>query len=302
MRKLALLFTTILILSTPTAAVFAQTLTTAVTPTVTVAPDKVSRLKAKAKQEIERRIGKLEAVLAKVGDAKKLSDQQKTELKTKISAMISDLKVLETKIDADTELSAILTDVKTLLTTYKDFKSLITDGAAMGYIDHLLKLADDMSVLADRISEVLAKEPSGDTKTTDELALSQARTLIQKAKDLIAKAQTDTEGSVKEQDLKDARLQLNNERALLQKIKISLNKERKDKENDGKKGKDATPSGTLRPTLAHEPEDRREAGEPTRKPLPSRPPRKAFPGPHDDKDKPPQSPPNAEPTETRNGL
>mgnify|MGYP001560265318 FL=1 len=82
---------------------------------------RLENLKQRANTEITRRINFLTELSAKINSIKKLSDADKTSLKSQIQSQIDSLNALKLKIDADTDLTTLKEDVKSILNDYSTF-------------------------------------------------------------------------------------------------------------------------------------------------------------------------------------
>lgn len=95
-------------------------------------------LQARAQTEITRRIKFLNEFANKIDSLKKISDSDKTALKTQIQQQVSGLTVLQSKINADTDLATLKTDVKSIVNNY--------------YIFAFFRVKISLLVAADRLS------------------------------------------------------------------------------------------------------------------------------------------------------
>ena len=81
----------------------------------------LENLRERANREIARRINFLTELSQKIDKIKKLSDADKTSLKSQIQTQIDNLNVLKTKINADSDLTTLREDVKSILNGYYIF-------------------------------------------------------------------------------------------------------------------------------------------------------------------------------------
>jgi hypothetical protein len=81
----------------------------------------VSNLQQRAEKEITRRLDFLNQLTTKIGNIKKLSAAQKTDLQSQIQAQIDGLNALQVKIKADTDNTTLRTDVNSIINNYYIF-------------------------------------------------------------------------------------------------------------------------------------------------------------------------------------
>lgn len=82
---------------------------------------RLANLKQRANTEITRRINFLTELSGKIDGLKKLSDTDKTSLKSQIQTQIDSLNALKVKVDEDTDLTTLKEDVKSILNGYYIF-------------------------------------------------------------------------------------------------------------------------------------------------------------------------------------
>ena len=111
---------------------------------------KIIDLKQRAKTEITRRISFLNDLATKITNLKKISDADKTTLKTQIQQQVDGLTTLLAKIDADTDLITLRTDVKSIVNGYYIF-------AFFRVKINLLVAAESLSVTTENLNLVYAK-------------------------------------------------------------------------------------------------------------------------------------------------
>ncbi|HYM65157.1 MAG TPA: hypothetical protein VES68_01575, partial [Candidatus Sulfotelmatobacter sp.] len=156
MKKLSLIFLTVLILSQTTYA-FAELPRTgllnsriATTSSGENQANLTANLKERAKREITRRLNFLNELLVKLDKIKKISDSDKQTLKTQIQTQIDGLNALSIKIEADTDLTTLKTDVKSIINGYYIF-------AFFRVKIELLVAAERMSTAADNLNTIYTK-------------------------------------------------------------------------------------------------------------------------------------------------
>jgi hypothetical protein len=115
-----------------------------------IAQTKVTDLQNRAKTEITRRITFLNDLAAKIMNLKKISDADKTTLKTQIQQQVDGLTTLLTKINADTDLVTLKADVKSIVNDYYIF-------AFFRVKINLLVAAERLSVTSDNLNTIYTK-------------------------------------------------------------------------------------------------------------------------------------------------
>ncbi len=111
---------------------------------------RITNLKGRADQEIDRRLAALNLISAKIGSLKHITADQKASFKQQIDQNISDLTALKTKIDADTDLLTLRTDARSIVTSYRIFALFIPK-------IYLLASADRASEAVDLLTGIGAK-------------------------------------------------------------------------------------------------------------------------------------------------
>lgn len=121
----------------------------------------IENLRLRANKEITRRIGFLTELSLKLDQVKKLSDTDKTSLKSQIQAQIDSLNALKAKIDADTDITTLRADVKSIINgyyTFAYFRVKISLYVASGRLSSTIDTSNIVyNKLQTRISEEEAK-------------------------------------------------------------------------------------------------------------------------------------------------
>lgn len=118
------------------------------------AEEKMVQAKARAKQELERRIAGLNKLIVRLGDAKRVSADAKASLTADVNAQISALTALNTKIQGETATSTLKTDIQSITGSYRIYALIIPKG-------HILAAADRIKVTADLMTSAAAKLRTG---------------------------------------------------------------------------------------------------------------------------------------------
>src|SRR6185436_1872535 len=94
----------------------------------------MAQAKAKADQEITRRIDSLNKAISRLGEMKHLSDADKATLTATAQANITTLTNLKAKIDADTDLATLKADIQSITKAYRIYRLVLPrihiDGAS----------------------------------------------------------------------------------------------------------------------------------------------------------------------------
>jgi predicted nucleic acid-binding Zn-ribbon protein len=157
-----------------------------------VSENTMENLKQRATTEITRRVKFLTELSSKIDGLKKLSDAQKTDLKSQIQVQIDGLNALQAKINADTTLETLKTDVKSIVNGYYIFAffrvkvSLLVATNRMGYTTDLLNTV--YAKLQTRINE---KQAKGEDVTSLNTLLTDMQAKITSAKTNYEAGQTE---------------------------------------------------------------------------------------------------------------
>lgn len=112
--------------------------------------DRMTNLKARANQEVDRRIASLNKLIARITSVKRLTADQKTTFTGQIQTEVTNLTTLKAKIDADADLVTLKTDVQSIILSYRVYALFMPK-------IHLLAAADSMIEVTDRITELSTK-------------------------------------------------------------------------------------------------------------------------------------------------
>ncbi len=160
-----------------------------------VTDTRVTSLQQRAQTEITRRINFLNDLSTKIDEINKISDADKTTLKTQMQQQIDGLTTLLTKIQSDTDLTTLRTDVKSVINGYYIFAFFRVKISLMFAADRLSSVTNDISIvynkLADRIS---AEKSQGINVVSSETLLSDMLTKIKAANTDYQDAQTQLSG------------------------------------------------------------------------------------------------------------
>lgn len=169
------------VLSMPVATTYAVTSTnTGLTAAQTV---RLTAIKTKGDQEIDRRIARLTTLNAKISNASKLTASDKTTLTSEVAAEINDLTALKVKLDAETTPAAAGADAKSIIDDYRVYALIVPKVA-------LVRVADDQQVVESRLVTAVNKLQTH--VTAAKTAGKEVSDLQSKLDDAMAKIQAST--------------------------------------------------------------------------------------------------------------
>lgn len=160
----------------------------------------LDRLKQKASREIDKRINTLNNLLDKMGLAKRLNDDDKSELSVQINDEIAGLETLRDKIEADSSLASLRADVQSIVKDYRVYKLIVPKARMLIASDRILAAAEkfETSVIA-RLENALneSKNRGDDVSELEEKLeelkgnIESAKINAQKANDLVSELTPD---------------------------------------------------------------------------------------------------------------
>lgn len=112
---------------------------------------KVSNLKNRADQEINRRLTTLNSLLTKITASKKLSDTNKSSLSTLIQSDITNLTTLKSKIAVDSDLATLRSDVQLIVKDYRIYLLIRPKAGIVVAGDTVLANTEKLSTLAGKL-------------------------------------------------------------------------------------------------------------------------------------------------------
>ncbi|MEN9560735.1 MAG: hypothetical protein RIQ56_8 [Candidatus Parcubacteria bacterium] len=204
MKKISLALASFALVATPL-LVHAEERTTApgsTAPTPVTATTRLPKAdfevkaKARALEEIDRRVKKLGELSTRIGEMKKLTDADKTALQATITSQISALNALRTKIEAETDLATLKADIKSITESYRIYALLMPQLKIIAAADRIVTVVGEMAALENRIALRIASS-TGDTSALVALdtalkdKLTKAQSLAQEAVNLVVNLQPD---------------------------------------------------------------------------------------------------------------
>jgi hypothetical protein len=149
-------------------------------------------LKQRAKTEITRRITFLNELSGKITDIKKISDADKTTLKTQIQQQIDGLTTLLSKIDADTDITTLRADVKSITNGYYIFAFFRVKISLLVASERLFVTAGNMNLIYNKlVARVADQKKQGKVVTSLETLLTGMQAKIADANIQYQAAQTE---------------------------------------------------------------------------------------------------------------
>jgi hypothetical protein len=126
---------------------------------------KVTALIAKADKEIDRRITSLNKLVLRVGEMKKLNDQQKSDLSNQAQDQITELTSLKAKIDADTDLASLKSDIQSITGSYRTYMLLMPKINILATADRFSYIAEGYESVVDKLQNQISglKDSGKDT-------------------------------------------------------------------------------------------------------------------------------------------
>lgn len=150
----------------------------------------MTRYKAKANNEITRRITSLQGIISKIKSAKHFTESQKSTFALQIQTEIANLTALKAKIDADTDMAALRADVQSVTKSYRVYALYIPKIHSLGAVDEVLNAADRMSKFIPKLqSKITEAQAAGKDVTALNLALADMQNKIADAKTQAQNAQ-----------------------------------------------------------------------------------------------------------------
>lgn len=151
--------------------------------------NKIPDIKAKGDNLINDRITKLTSFKNAIDARKRLSATQKQQYDTSITAAITNLNTLKTKIDADTDVATLKTDIKSIFTSYRIYAVVVPQIAEQAAADAMSTSADQLGSLADKLqARITEASNKGNDVTSLNSLLSDMRAKIADAKTQYANA------------------------------------------------------------------------------------------------------------------
>lgn len=183
----------------------------------------LTTMKARADQEIDRRIKNLNELSTRIGDTKNISAGNKTSLQTSPNAEVSVLTTLKAQIDAETVAANLKTEVQSIAKDYRVYMLVLPQGRIATANDRVSTITGIMQALATKLqARIAAAQNAGKNMTGAQSAYADMEAKIADAKTQAAAALSETANLVPDQG--NATIQASNTAAIkdaLAKIKAA---------------------------------------------------------------------------------
>ena len=181
---------------------------------------RITKAKARADQEISRRVSALQNLNTRVGEIKLISAAGKSSIATTIQGQIDSLNFLKAKIAADTDLEVLKTDIGTITASYRIFALIMPEVRVIAAADRLAGAADLMLSLGIKLQARINEAQNAGKNVTEMNAnlvslntkAASAKQAAQAAIDLVTPLVPDNgdkaSADKNRQTLKDARMKI----------------------------------------------------------------------------------------------
>jgi predicted nucleic acid-binding Zn-ribbon protein len=178
------------------------------------------RIIGRADQEIERRIAALNALVARITAAVRVSADEKAQIEADARTQIQNLTSLKAKIDAGTDPTVLRTDVQSITGSYRIFALVMPKGAILAAADRIKTIVGSMTAISakleariDAVADAGANVSATENSLSDMKAkLADAKVQAEAAIDLVADLSVDngdkTKAEANRQALMDARTKI----------------------------------------------------------------------------------------------
>lgn len=173
---------------------FAQSAAPVATPGATAAPSATSaaplsdaksmKIKARADQEIDRRIAALTVLSTRVQAMQKITDALKQSIATAVQNQITAFGALKSKIDADSDAATLKTDVQAITQSYRIYALVLPQGHIAAHADRVVVLATMLTTLGTKLQgRITDAQNSGSEVGALTTALAEMSTKLKDASD-----------------------------------------------------------------------------------------------------------------------
>src|SRR3989304_1694843 len=123
---------------------------------------RIELIKARANEEIDRRIKALDRLSARVAAMKRVSDAQKNNIASTVATEKINLENLRAKIAADTDLETLKADQRSIATSYRVFALVIPQGEILVAGDRIKTIADSMTTIGGKLESRINEAKKAD--------------------------------------------------------------------------------------------------------------------------------------------
>ena len=113
--------------------------------------ERLATAKARALEEIDRRVGHLEALRDRVSHMARLSDTNEAEIGAIVTGQITALTALRTEIDAATDAATLRELVRQITESYRIYALILPQIQIIAAADRTLAVASQLGALADKL-------------------------------------------------------------------------------------------------------------------------------------------------------
>ena len=153
------------------------------------------RVKERANMEIERRTSLLDALMARLEGAGKVSADVKANISATLQSQIDALTALKAKIASETDVDAIKADVKSITSSYRTFALVAPQAAITAYASRLTTLMTQMTTLGTKLqTRIDAASSAGTDVSAATSAMSDFNAKVADAKTQIDVAVSEVSG------------------------------------------------------------------------------------------------------------
>ncbi len=149
----------------------------------------IAVVKARATKEIDGRITRLNAQIARIGSMERLSAEQKASITAELNAQVTALTTLKATIAAETDIAAVKEDLKSVTKAYRVYAVTMPKAAITAASDRIMHIVAQMEGFATKLSaRVTAAGSSEATAALSDfnLKVADAKVQAQAAASLVA--------------------------------------------------------------------------------------------------------------------
>ncbi|OGF85612.1 hypothetical protein A2Z63_00170 [Candidatus Giovannonibacteria bacterium RIFCSPLOWO2_02_44_8] len=143
---------------------------------------RIELIKARANEEIDRRIKALDKLLEHVQKMKRVSDAQKNSTASMVAGEKAKLETMRAKIAADTDLETLKADQRSIAESYRIFALIMPQAAILVAADRIKVIADNLITIGGKLeSRINEAKNSGKDVASLELLLADYKAEIANA-------------------------------------------------------------------------------------------------------------------------
>ena len=151
--------------------------------------DDIAVVKARATKEIDGRITRLNAQIARIGAMERLSAEQKASITAELNAQVAALTTLKATIAAETDIAAVKEDLKSITKAYRVYAVSMPKAAITAASDRIMHIVAQMEGFATKLSARVAAAGSSEATAAlsdFNLKVADAKVQAQAAASLVA--------------------------------------------------------------------------------------------------------------------